>query len=129
MRTRPRTAAAALAVVALAALPAAARAQGSGGVAAPVAVPAAPVEIATGGGVQLTTPPDATVRQPLLVHGSADPAVAGHQVKLQLQDPTSLTWKKVTGARVNPDGTFTERWKPRRTGQFALRAVLQGAST
>lgn len=128
MTIRPRTATA-LAVVALATLPAAARAQGSGGVAAPVALPAAPLQIATGGGVELTMPPDATVQQPLLVHGSADPAVAGRQVKLQLQNPRTLAWKKVTGARINPDGTFTERWKPRQAGQFALRAVLRGAST
>jgi hypothetical protein len=74
-------------------------------------------------------PPDATVQQLVLVHGTADPAVAGRQVKLQLQDPRTLAWKKVTGARVNRDGTFTERWKPRRAGRFALRAVLRGAST
>jgi hypothetical protein len=128
MTIRPRTAAS-FAVVALAALPAAARAQGSGGVVAPVALPAALPETATGGGVELTMPPDATVQQPVLVHGTADPAVAGHQVKLQLQNSRTLAWKKVTGARVSPDGTFTERWRPRRAGQFALRAVFRGAST
>jgi hypothetical protein len=115
--------------VALAALPAAARAQSAGGVAAPVEQAAAAPATAAGGDVELSTTPDATVKQPLLVHGTADPAVAGHRVKLQLQDPGTLAWKKVTGARVQPDGTFTERWKPRRSGQFALRAVLHGATT
>jgi rare lipoprotein A len=129
MTIRPRTATALAAVAAaLAAVPAAARAQGAGGVVAPVAVPAALPETAAGGGVELTMPPDATVRQPLLVHGTADPSLAGHRVKLQRQNPRTLAWKKVTGARVHPDGTFTERWKPRHIGQFALRAVLRGAS-
>jgi rare lipoprotein A len=144
MTIRPRTAAAALAAVALAALrtvaraalaavalaalPGVAHAQGAGGVVAPVPVPAAAPEIATGGGVALTVPPDATVEQPLLVRGTADPAAAGHRVKLQLQDPKTLAWRKVTGARVSDDGTFTERWKPRHIGQFAVRAVLRGAS-
>jgi rare lipoprotein A (peptidoglycan hydrolase) len=64
----------------------------------------------------------------VLVHGAAPAGAAGHQVKLQLQDPASLRWKKVTGARVAADGTFTERWKPRSAGQYELRAVLHGAT-
>ena len=78
--------------------------------------------------MQLSVIPQATAGQPLLVHGTAPPGVAGHQVKLQLQNPLTLRWKKVTGARVAQDGTFTERWKPRSAGQYALRAVLHGAS-
>lgn len=102
--------------------------QDAGGVVAPVLAPVAPAQTASGGGVQLTMPPDATVRRPLLVQGTAAPSAAGHRVKLQLQNPRTLAWKKVAGARVKPDGTFTERWKPRHIGQFALRVVLHGAS-
>jgi rare lipoprotein A (peptidoglycan hydrolase) len=117
------------ATAALAAAPAAARAQESaGGVAAPVAAPVAPAATASVGGVVLTMPPDATVRRTLLVHGTADPRAAGHRVKLQLQNRRTQRWKKVARARIAPDGTFTERWKPRHIGQFALRAVYHGAS-
>jgi rare lipoprotein A len=103
-------------------------AQGTGGVTAPVPAPAPAAETAGGGGVQLSVLPQATTGQPVLVHGAAARRAAGHQVKLQLQNPRTLRWKKVTGARVARDGTFTERWKPRRAGQYALRAVLRGAS-
>jgi hypothetical protein len=122
-----RTALAAGIALALSA-PAAEAQQGTGGVIAPAAAPAPVAETASGGGVQLSVLPEATAGQPLLVHGTAPPRAAGHQVKLQLQNPRTLRWKKVTGARVTQDGTFTERWKPRRAGQYALRAVLHGAS-
>jgi rare lipoprotein A len=122
-----RTALAATAALAFTA-PAAHAQQGTGGVAAPASAPAPVAETAGGGGVQLSVLPDATAGWPVLVHGTAPPAAAGHQVKLQLQNPRTLRWKKVTGARVARDGTFTERWKPRRAGQYALRAVFHGAS-
>jgi hypothetical protein len=115
-------------MAALAAMPAAARAQSAGGVAAPAAAPVAQAQTASGGGVVLTTPPDATVKRLLLVHGTASPGSAGHRVKLQLQNPRTRRWKKVTRARIAPDGSFTERWKPAHIGQFAIRAVYHGAS-
>jgi hypothetical protein len=108
--------------------PAASAQQGAGGVAAPEPAAAAPAETASGGGVQLSVLPEATAGQPVLVHGAAPAGAAGHRVKLQLQNPVTLRWKKVTGARVARDGTFTERWKPRTAGRYALRAVLRGAS-
>ncbi len=116
--------------VSLAALgpPAAHAQQSAGGVAAPVPAQTQPAETAGGGGVQLSVLPEATAGQPVLVHGAAAARAAGHQVKLQLQNPATLRWKKVTGARVAADGTFTERWKPRSAGQYELRAVLHGAS-
>ena len=101
---------------------------GSGGVVAPAPAPATPAETASGGGVQLSVLPSGTAGQPVLVHGTAPLRAAGHQVKLQLQNPATLRWKKVTGARVAQDGTFTERWKPAKAGQYALRGVLHGAS-
>jgi hypothetical protein len=122
-----RTALAATVALAFTA-PAARAQQGTGGVAAPLPAAAPAAETASGGGVQLSVLPDATAGRPLLVHGTAPPGAAGHQVKLQLQNPRTLRWKKVTGARVARDGTFTERWRPRRAGQYALRAVLHGAS-
>jgi rare lipoprotein A len=122
-----RTALAAGLALALTA-PAAHAQQGTGGVVAPLPAPAPAAETASGGGVQLSVLPQATAGRPMLVHGTAPPGAAGHQVKLQLQNPRTLRWKKVTGARVARDGTFTERWTPRRAGQYALRAVLRGAS-
>jgi rare lipoprotein A len=108
--------------------PAAHAQQGTGGVAAPQAAAAEPSETASGGGVQLSVLPAATAGRTVLVHGAAPAGAAGHQVKLQLQNPGTLRWKEVTGARVTRDGTFTERWTPRGAGQYALRAVLRGAS-
>jgi hypothetical protein len=124
----PRMAALALAVAALVAPAARAQQQGTGGVAAPAPATAQPAETASGGGLQLSMLPAGTAGQPVLVHGAAPPGAAGHQVKLQLQNPSTLRWKKVTGARVGPDGTFTERWRPRSAGRYALRAVFHGAS-
>jgi rare lipoprotein A len=124
-RTR-RGAAVAVLAAALAA-PAAHAQDGSGGVAAPVPAPAVQAETASGGGVEVSVLPAATAGQPVLVHGTAPRRATGHQVKLQLQDPATLRWKKVAGAKVAADGTFTERWKPAKAGQYALRAVLHGA--
>jgi peptidoglycan lytic transglycosylase len=110
------------------AAPAAHAQDGSGGVVAPAAAPPVQAATASGGGVELSVLPSGTAGQPVLVHGTAPRRTAGHQVKLQLQNPATLRWKKVTGAKVARDGTFTERWKPRTAGQYALRAVLDGAS-
>jgi hypothetical protein len=126
-RNGARVVALAVSVTALGA-PAAHAQQGTGGVAAPAPAQTQPAETASGGGVQLSVLPAATAGQPVLVRGAAAPGAAGHRVKLQLQNPGTLRWKKVTGTRVAADGTFTERWKPRSAGQYELRAVLRGAS-
>jgi rare lipoprotein A len=110
-------------------VPAPARAQETaGGVVAPVMAPVAQAVTASGGGVSLTSRPDATVGHTALVSGLAAPSAAGHRVKLQLQDARTLAWRVVAKTRVGSGGSFAARWTPRHIGQFALRTVLRGAS-
>jgi rare lipoprotein A len=124
---RPRHAPLLALVIAL--VPAPARAQdAAGGVVAPVMAPVAQAVTASGGGVSLTSRPDATVGQTAVVSGLAAPSAAGRRVKLQLQDPRTLAWSAAGKSKVGSDGSFAARWKPRHIGQFALRAVLRGAS-
>lgn len=129
MIVRPRHAP--LLALALALLPAPAIAQEaapSGGVAAPVMAPVAQAVTASGGGVTLTARPDATVGHAATVSGHAAPSAGGRRIKVQLQDPRTLAWRKVAGSRVGRAGDFAVRWTPRHIGRFALRAVLSGAS-
>ena len=54
------------------------------------------------------------------VNGAIAPAVAGEQVRLQV----FRNGKKLKNVRavVQPDGTFTRRFKPRRQGRYSVRA-------
>jgi hypothetical protein len=91
--------------------------------------PVAQAVTAGGGGVSLTARPDATVGHAAVVSGHAAPSAAGQRVKLQLQDPDTLAWSKVSKVKVRRNGSFAVRWKPRHIGQFALRTVLRRSAS
>jgi len=96
---------------------------------APVMAPVAQAVTAGGGGVSLTARPDATVGHAAVVSGHAAPSAAGQPVKLQLQDPETLAWSKVTRTKVRRNGSFAARWKPAHIGQFALRTVFRHSAS
>jgi rare lipoprotein A (peptidoglycan hydrolase) len=91
--------------------------------------PVAQAVTAGGGGVSLMARPDATVGHAAVVSGHAAPSAAGQRVKLQLQNPETLAWRKVAKVKVHPDGSFAARWKPRHIGQFALRTVFRHSAS
>jgi hypothetical protein len=91
--------------------------------------PVAQAVTAGGGGVSLTARPDATVGHAAVVSGHAAPSAAGQRVKLQLQNPRTLAWHKVSKTRIRRDGSFAARWKPRHIGEFALRTVFRRSAS
>jgi rare lipoprotein A (peptidoglycan hydrolase) len=91
--------------------------------------PVAQAVTAGGGGVSLTARPDATVGHAAVVSGHAAPSAAGQPVKLQLQDPDTLAWSKVSKTKIRRNGSFAARWKPRHIGQFALRTVFRRSAS
>jgi rare lipoprotein A len=118
----------AVALLALA-LPAAAHADGSGGV-APTDTSAVPVTPVPAGGPLLPAPVDlggrigAMIGMPVTLSGNF-PGGAGRAVAVQRQDPRR-GWVTVAGATAGPDGSFTAVWTLDRVGLFAMRAVLAG---
>ncbi len=119
----------AVALLALA-VPAAAHADGSGGV-SPTDTPAVPVTPVPAGGPLLPAPVDlggrigAMVGMPVTLSGNF-PGGAGRVVAVQRQD-AKRGWVTVAGTTAGADGSFSAVWTLDRVGLFAMRAVLAGS--
>jgi rare lipoprotein A len=108
------------AAMALAFAPAA-RAQMSGGTAAPELAPLAAAVSASAGGLSVSALPDLTLGAVARFSGTAP---ANRLVRLQRLDAKTRRWRQVARTRADASGAYVARWRPDHIGPTALRAVL-----
>jgi len=123
MRTRRRLIAPALLLV-LAATPAPARAQQTGGAEAGERPGFAS---ASDGTVSVSTRPGGLVGRPKTFRGSVPPADAGRSVTVERFDDLAGQWSPIAHATAEGDGAFAARWKPDRAGPARVRVRVEGA--
>lgn len=102
---------------------------GDSGTGGPTAQPAdAPVS-ASGDGITIVTHESALLKNGLQITGSVPSSDAGMTVEIERWGAkTNWSWQPATQATVASDGSFAAVWQTDHIGQFALRAVVGGAS-
>jgi rare lipoprotein A len=101
---------------------------GPGSSSSPAATPVNIPVSASEGGVTIQTDASAYLRAGVSVTGSAPAGDAGDAVEIdQLSSAPGAVWTKATVTTVQSGGSFTAAVHTSQTGQFTIRAELQGA--
>jgi rare lipoprotein A len=96
---------------------------------AAIAVTSAPAHAqmpAPDSGPRLVAPATTFADRTTTLRGSVDPGAAGHAVDVQRLD-AARGWIRIASGRVSASGRFTARWRARRLGDATLRAVVRNA--
>lgn len=84
----------------------------------------------TGDGITLQTSASGILRKDLEFSGTAPTSMAGQRIEIQRAGhQTKWSWANTVSATIAPDGSFTADWRTNHIGQFAVRAVVSGASS
>jgi rare lipoprotein A len=101
---------------------------GPGSSTSPPVTPANVPVTASSGGVTIQTEASAFLRGGVSVSGTAPAGDSGDTIEIdQLGSASGSSWTKAALATVQAGGSFTVAWHPAQSGQFTIRAVLQGA--
>jgi rare lipoprotein A len=103
---------------------------GSSSGATPPVTPANVTLTSTGNGITIATNASAFLRGGVSVSGTAPGSDAGDTIEIdELGSTPGAQWAEAALAPVQSGGAFSAAWRAPRTGQFTLRAEIQGTET